>query len=72
MSLVLKAMQKRVTYHDGFRFNQDVATTLLSDKVAMDRADVLDFVSQVGNDPGIVAVAFRGIYYTDDENAWID
>ena len=72
VSLVFKAMRKKVTYHDGFKFNQDVATTLLSDNIAMDRVDVLDFISKVVGSPGVISTAFRGVYYPECENAWID
>lgn len=72
VSLLFKAMRKTVTYHDGFRFNVDVANTLLSDEIAMSRDDILKFVSDVRHCSGVVSKSFRGIYYKDKENAWID
>lgn len=72
VSLLLKAMRKTVTYHDGFRFNLDVANTLLSNGIAMDRDEVLQFLADVAPQSGVVSKTFRGIYYKDRENAWID
>ncbi|MFT4117917.1 DNA adenine methylase [Bradyrhizobium sp.] len=72
VSLLFKAMRKTVTYHDGFRFNLDVANTLLSNNVAMDRSDVVQFLANVTPTSGVVARSFRGIYYKNAENAWID
>ncbi len=72
VSLLFKAMRKTVTYHDGFRFNVDVANTLLSNQIAMDREGVLQFLSRVAPRSGVVSRSFRGIYYKDKENSWID
>ena len=72
VSLLLKAMKKTVTYHDGFKFNQDIARTLLSNSVAVGRPDLLTFLREVKPHNGIISRQFSGIYYTDKENAWLD
>lgn len=72
VSLLFKAMRKTVTYHDGFRFNLDIANTLLSNQVAMTREDVTRFLDAIVPVSGVVSRSFRGIYYKDRENYWID
>ncbi|MEM8917221.1 MAG: DNA adenine methylase [Pseudomonadota bacterium] len=72
VSLLFKAMRKDVTYHDGFSFNEDVARTLLSDKVLLEREDVERFCRNVKLTEGVVFRNFDGVFYLKDENAWID
>lgn len=72
VSLLFKAMRKTVTYHDGFRFNLDIASTLLSNQTAMTRDDVFQFLDNVTPVSGVVSRSFRGIYYKNRENSWID
>ncbi|MER8592817.1 DNA adenine methylase [Mesorhizobium sp. M1182] len=72
VSLLLKAMRKTVTYHDGFRFNEDVGRTLLSNMPALTRLDLVNFLARVVPRRGLISELFAGIYYTDEENAWLD
>lgn len=72
VSLLFKAMRKNVSYHDGFKFNQDVGRTLLSNSVALSRADLLDFLRKIVPRHGFIAEKFAGVYYTDKENSWLD
>lgn len=72
VSLLFKAMSKRVTYHDGFVFNADVAHAVLSNDLALDEAWVLEFLCRLRPRDGVVARNFEGLYYTDEENRWID
>jgi adenine-specific DNA-methyltransferase len=72
VSLLFRAMRKNVTYHDGFKFNQDVGRTLLSDSVALSRADLLNFLRGIEPRHGFIAQTFSGLYYTNKENSWLD
>jgi adenine-specific DNA-methyltransferase len=72
VSLLFKAMRKNVTYHDGFQFNQDIGRTLLSNSVAMNRADLLDFLREIVPMHGLITEQFARIYYTNKENSWLD
>jgi adenine-specific DNA-methyltransferase len=72
VSLLFQAMNKHVTYHDGFRFNEDVARTVLSSDLALTRAQVELSLGAVEPTVGIVARHFDGIFFKPDENAWLD
>lgn len=72
VSLLLRAMRKRVTYHDGFRFNEDVGRTVLADKPALRRRDVEELLNAVRPRNGVVSKNFAGIFFTNQEDAWLD
>jgi adenine-specific DNA-methyltransferase len=72
VSLLLQLMRKSVTYHDGLQFNEDVARTLLSPVVGMTRASLVKLLHRVKFRNGTVARNFAGLFYTDDENRWLD
>lgn len=72
VSLLFKSMRKQVTYHDGLRFNEDVAKTVLANEIAMPRQRVAQFLESVVPCRGVIASNFRGVFYTDSENRWLD
>lgn len=72
VSQLLRAMRKTVTYNDAFRFNADVATTLLAPDLPLTKKEVANFLASITPVKGVVANNFRGIFYLDEENAWID
>jgi len=72
VSLLFQAMNKSVTYHDGFRFNEDVARTVLSPTLALSRHQVEKNLNAVKSAEGVVTKYFDGIFYKPDENAWLD
>lgn len=72
VSLLFKAMRKHVTYHDGFKFNQDVASVLLADALSLEVERVRTFCAGVTPKIGVVSRNFHDVFYTDDENSWID
>lgn len=72
VSLLFKAMRKRVTYHDGLLFNEDVGRTVLADRPALGRADVEAILSGIQPRAGVVSQHFSGIFFKEDENAWLD
>lgn len=72
VSLLFKAMSKRVTYHDGLTFNADVAHAVLADELSLDEKWVAEFLGRLSPRDGVVATNFDGLYYTAEENRWID
>ena len=72
VSQLLRAMRKTVTYNDAFRFNTDVATTLLAPDLPLTKEEVANFLAFVKPVEGVIARNFRGIFYLEEENAWID
>lgn len=72
VSLLFKAMHKCVTYHDGFRFNEDVARTVLAPRPALARQEVEATLEAVEPRPGTVSKHFGGIFFKKNENAWLD
>jgi len=72
VSQLFRLMRKRVTYNDGLRFNEDVARVVLSPETALNRSDLAKRLARVRPLDGIVARRFDGIFYTRNENRWID
>ena len=72
VSLLFKAMRKSVTYHDGLVFNEDVGRTVLADKVQLGRREVEKLLASIQPHSGVISAHFRGIFFKDEENAWLD
>ena len=72
VSLLFKAMRKRVTYHDRLRFNEDVGRTVLADRPALSRVEVEAMLRAVKPCVGVISQHFSGIFFKGEENAWLD
>ena len=72
VSLLFKAMNKDVTYHDAFSFSNHVAHTVLGDKVSILKEAFEEFVHDSKPRDGLISKTFKGLYYKDDENRWLD
>ncbi|MER9305901.1 DNA adenine methylase [Mesorhizobium sp. M0293] len=72
VSLMFRAMRKRVTYHDGFCFNEDVGRVVLADQPALSRSDVEALLDAVEPIDGVISQNFSGIFFKDEENTWLD
>ena len=72
VSQLFRAMRKTVTYNDAFNFNADIATTLLAPDLTLTKEEVAKFLSLINPVEGVVARNFKGIFYLEEENAWID
>lgn len=72
VSLLFKAMRKHVTYHDGFRFNEDVARTVLANSSPLDRSVVETILASIEPAEGVISNRFPGIFFKDIENSWLD
>lgn len=74
VSLLFKRYGKRVYYNDLFKFNQLIGKALVENKgtkvTASDLERVLTFHR---NDyPDFIQKNFKGIFFLDEENAWLD
>jgi adenine-specific DNA-methyltransferase len=72
VSMLFKAMRKSVTYHDGFRFNEDVARTVLAPRPALARQEVAAMLDAVEPCAGVISKHFSGIFFLNHENEWLD
>lgn len=71
----LKQAGKQVTYNDLLRFNYHVGVALIENsnvRLSMDEVAWLLAKHPEVNYPSFVEDNFHDIYFTDDENAWID
>lgn len=72
VSLLFKAMNKDVTYHDAFSFSTHVAQTVLGDKVSISKEAFEEFVTESKPQDGLISETFEGLYFKNDENRWLD
>ena len=75
MSYAFKLAGKNVTYNDSLAFNHQIGLALCeNDTVLLDRSVVDGIgVRQEGVEYGsLIEDTFHGIYFTDDENRWLD
>jgi adenine-specific DNA-methyltransferase len=72
VSLLLQAMRKTVTYNDALGFNCDSARVLLSPALPLTCEQLDEFMGGLRPVKGVVATNFAGIFFTDEENSWID
>lgn len=72
VSLLLSNLGRRVTYNDVFRFNEISARALFLKGRAPSEAEITSFVDSIDPVVGTVAKNFSGIFFTDEENRWLD
>jgi adenine-specific DNA-methyltransferase len=73
VSLLFRAMGKKVTFHDGLLCNTIAANALLTTAIAArDVHDMTNFINSIKPIRGFVSETFSGMYYTDSENRWLD
>ena len=72
VSLLFKAMNKSVAYHDAFTFCNHIGKTVLNDKLSVNKEVFENFVCETRPRCGVIYKNFRGLYYKDDENRWLD
>ena len=72
---LLKRQGKKVTYNDNLKFNQIVGKSIIeNNKFKLSQKDI-DFVLTRHNDVryhNFIQKTFKGMYYTDKENRWLD
>lgn len=73
VSCLFKHMGKHVTYNDLFRFNFIIGESIVeNDEVVLTESDVDFILSSQSCGNHFISDTFRGIYYLDDENNWLD
>jgi len=73
VSLLFKMMDKEVTFHDALLCNTISACALLANELPYsDVAEVNSFIDTISPSNGFISKTFAGMYYTDDENRWLD
>lgn len=73
VSYLLSQLGWDVTYNDVFQFNTISARALFSSaKVPLSAASVASILGAVQPHPGFIHATFAGLYFTDEENAWLD
>lgn len=74
VSFLLKRMGKKVTYNDCMRWNYLVGIALIeNDSITLSDHDLERLCQPVTRaDADFVSRSFRGMYYTERENLWID
>lgn len=73
VSHLLSQLGWDVTYNDVFQFNTISARALFSSaKVELSIADVASFLQAVKPCSGFIHATFANLYFTDEENAWLD
>lgn len=73
VSLLFKAMGKQVNFHDGLLCNTIAAQALLADEMPFaEIAEAHAFIDQIRTNNGFISKTFSGMYYTDEENRWLD
>jgi len=73
VSHLLSQLGWDVTYNDAFQFNTISARALFSSpKVQLSAANVASILRAIQPHPGFIHATFAGLYFTDEENAWLD
>lgn len=75
VAYMLKEKGKKVTYNDILKFNYYIGLALIeNDGVTLSNEDVNFILTRHKeiNYPTFIADTFKDIYYTDEENSWID
>ncbi len=74
VSLLFKRYGKRVYYNDLFKFNQLIGKALVENKETKVTASDLERVLLLNGNgyPDFIQKNFKGIFFLDEENAWLD
>lgn len=75
VSFLFKTMGKSVTYNDSLRFNQIIGKAIIENtEIVLSEEEIDDILnlSDVENNPTFIEDNFSDIYFTDEENRWLD
>lgn len=75
MAYAFKSAGKRVTYNDILRSNEQIAIALVeNDRTRLSQSSLRRILAAAEEDlrQTFIADTFRGVYFTDDENRWLD
>lgn len=73
-SYLFKLMRKKVTFNDILLSNHQTGIALIeNDSIKLDQSDMDFLLHENGFDyPTFIQDTFKGIYYLDEENKWLD
>jgi len=72
---MFKKQGRRVFYNDYLKFNHTIGVALIENNDVFLDTDDLNFILKKHEDivyPSFIRDTFRDIYFTDDENSWLD
>ena len=75
ISYMLKDMGKHVTYNDILKFNFNIGLALIENDTIKISDEEIDLLLKRHNHikyPSFISDTFKDIYFTDEENQWID
>lgn len=73
VSLMLKRHGKRVHYNDLLHFNTFIGRALIENKdTVVSQSEVDSVVRHSGDHASVISRNFKGMYYLDEENEWLD
>ncbi|MGZ2430441.1 DNA adenine methylase [Rhizobium redzepovicii] len=72
VSQLFRAMKKEVSYHDAFRFNCDVASTVLTESSTLNLERLEKIIKAVRPMRGTVSKYFENVFFLPQEDEWID
>ena len=72
VSLLFKAMGKKVTFNDALLSNTLAAKAILANDLTLDLQQAFNFIDEITPINGFISKTFGGLYYTDVENCWLD
>lgn len=75
VSYLFKKMGKDVVYNDVLKFNHFIGKAIIENQEVRINGEDLDFIldfSEVNDNCNFITQTFDGIYYTSDENKWLD
>ena len=74
VSYMFKALGKEVYFNDALSFNQDIGTAIIENSTTLvTREDINKVLKpRIKKDSKIIQTNFRGIYFKDNENRWLD
>jgi len=72
VSLLLKYLGKQVTFNDVLVSNTIMARALLSNRIPISELRFKDVMDEIAPEEGFISKNFGGIFYTDEENQWLD
>lgn len=75
ISFKMKEKGKKVTYNDILPFNHIIGKALIENTSTLLREDEVDSILRIDSNlsyPNFIEKTFKDIYYTDEENRWLD
>lgn len=73
VSLLFKAMEKDITYNDIFKWNTISAKVLLDNKFPTKVIKAEEFIDSIESlENNFIYNNYKNVFYTDDENKWLD